>query len=1184
MGWLMNSIKPSTSTPEINQYFAQIWYKDAHDFKSNLNHEKATTPRRFVATERIVVMGGGRSGVSGYTSSITNGTSWLPSSSNAIHSQKTYQNKNNTPPRSHTSSIFDATMADSANVQEEESQRTIFRELYRRSELKLAGLFGAGDFTADDDEDQNVSAQNIQLVEDATVIERAKQAQPPKKPARAIDEDNYDDDDDEDEDGQQDSPTKGRGANALLSPSKSGSSPIQSDSSSSKNAEQKKGDTAGDQPKTSEDARRILEEEKKAVEDAAKRSFNTVFYTLENDRIAMLEQQRLEESERQTDAEMDSHGTAGPASSRQAEQHSSLANAEMGASNLTLKNLFARIDAKRDRVKATDAELRALINEVRKNRSKWANEENVNQEELYEAAEKVLSELKAMTEYSAPFLVRVNKREAPDYYNVIKHPMDLGTMTKKLKSLVYKSKKEFVTDLDMIWENCLKYNGQDKHPLRKNAENMRKEAAKLIPLIPDLIIRPRAEVEAEERRKQNGGDDADESDDEPIMSSRGRGEGGRGVKGSTKTRKNASGRDASTPGIDQKPAIQLNGVLGNLNRDGSEVDGSQNGFSTPMPGSVTPGGMNGVASQVDGMDIDAPSINGLGLAQGFAAEDVYEDEEYKIWKQVTKKNRATVAKERARLFKGDKLNPDEPALLRSKAGMRRWLRQRKQNDPNGTSFEGASEDKAAKQGAETLAEGMEGEEEQFLPDYYDPLSAIPDINPKLQWVEDADGHLVEQSGEFLRMVPAGHFTAPKSFLTGKVEANMKQMQETRKLCSKIGVIKQMQLQAQMYNNQFPKYEPKPFIETDIEPHVTSDDGPIMSSWVCKAAMQRSVAKLCYHAGFEELQPSALDVITDIAGDFFGKLVKTFGIYREAHKVPAAPGSRSQWQERYTNEEVVLHSLGENGLDIEALESYVKDDVERLGSKLSVMHERMKSHLADLLRPALTDGTQDGSGAFNEGSEQFVGGDFAAELGEDYFGFKALGLDSEFSMTSLGVPLHLLHTRVYNTYQGPVVAAPQAEIFTQLAPLPPISKESITSQIGLVKNFFLAKLHANDDEPLLEDEELTGKQKPTRPRLGPTGKITNPRKRPLKEQSGNAKKKKKLDNGTAVDSQSSVKIAGASVSPQKGDGTKNGRTGLSNGNGSGRSISMDRAESQDNNSPVEKDDGTMGPMSPESIER
>ena len=57
-----------------------------------------------------------------------------------------------------------------------------------------------------------------------------------------------------------------------------------------------------------------------------------------------------------------------------------------------------------------------VMNEVRKNRSKWASEENVNQEELYEALEKVLGELKAHTEYSTPFLQRVNKRDAPDYY------------------------------------------------------------------------------------------------------------------------------------------------------------------------------------------------------------------------------------------------------------------------------------------------------------------------------------------------------------------------------------------------------------------------------------------------------------------------------------------------------------------------------------------------------------------------------------------------------------------------------------------------------------------------------------------------------------------------------------------------------------------------------------------------
>jgi transcriptional activator SPT7 len=121
-------------------------------------------------------------------------------------------------------------------------------------------------------------------------------------------------------------------------------------------------------------------------------------------------------------------------------------------------------------------------------------------------------ELKA-GEHAHPFLQRVNKREAPDYYNVIKQPMDIGTMMKKLKQLQYKSKKEFVDDLMLIWSNCLKYNADPSHFLRKKALHMKKETEKLVPLIPDITIRDRAEVEAEERRMRNGDADADGADD-----------------------------------------------------------------------------------------------------------------------------------------------------------------------------------------------------------------------------------------------------------------------------------------------------------------------------------------------------------------------------------------------------------------------------------------------------------------------------------------------------------------------------------------------------------------------------------------------------------------------------------------------------------------------------------------------
>lgn len=129
--------------------------------------------------------------------------------------------------------------------------------------------------------------------------------------------------------------------------------------------------------------------------------------------------------------------------------------------------------------------------------------------------------------------------------------------------------------------------------------------------------------------------------------------------------------------------------------------------------------------------------------------------------------------------------------------------------------------------------------------------------------------------------------------------------------------------------------------------MVSDDGAVMSQWTCRAALQRSVAKVFYHAGFEEFQPSALDSVTDIASNFFTQLARTFNVYREAPKVRSETGI-PMWKPRFTSEETILHALRQNGVDLEALDSYVKEDVERLGSKLGVMHERMKAHLNELL--------------------------------------------------------------------------------------------------------------------------------------------------------------------------------------------------------------------------------------------
>ncbi len=51
--------------------------------------------------------------------------------------------------------------------------------------------------------------------------------------------------------------------------------------------------------------------------------------------------------------------------------------------------------------------------------------------------------------------------QVPDYYKVIKRPMDLRTMLNKLKNRVYDEISEVVADVKLIVANCRRYNEDD---------------------------------------------------------------------------------------------------------------------------------------------------------------------------------------------------------------------------------------------------------------------------------------------------------------------------------------------------------------------------------------------------------------------------------------------------------------------------------------------------------------------------------------------------------------------------------------------------------------------------------------------------------------------------------------------------------------------------------------------------
>ena len=67
--------------------------------------------------------------------------------------------------------------------------------------------------------------------------------------------------------------------------------------------------------------------------------------------------------------------------------------------------------------------------------------------------------------------------------------MDLGTMSKKLRNFEYKSKQDFIKDLNLIWDNCLTYNTVPDSIYRKHANRMRDKADLLMKFVPDITVK-----------------------------------------------------------------------------------------------------------------------------------------------------------------------------------------------------------------------------------------------------------------------------------------------------------------------------------------------------------------------------------------------------------------------------------------------------------------------------------------------------------------------------------------------------------------------------------------------------------------------------------------------------------------------------------------------------------------------
>ncbi|AAS52854.1 AER172Cp [Eremothecium gossypii ATCC 10895] len=925
-------------------------------------------------------------------------------------------------------------------------------------------------------------------------------------------------------------------------------------------------------------------------------NFNKIYHNFENDKETLLKRLKLEENDKlleydkkrkysdkaNEEAGIDSIIEDSEPDVKKSRNSISSLPVNLGVTNLSLKHLLAKIQENKSKLTISDYELKHLIMDVRKNRSKWASDDKIGQEELYDACEKVVLELRNYTEHSTAFLNKVSKRDAPNYYQIIKKPMDLNTVLKKLKTFQYRSKQQFTDDIMLIWKNCLTYNSDPKHFLRAHAIAMQKKSQQLIPFIPDIVVRDRYEVEKELEKE---GRYEEEDDEEVVGTGRKGGIVRRGIQTIQEDEDDedyipADKRGKSAPAGKRSKSSESHAGKGPLeDRDGSNAISSKQIHT--VPGSQATDEKTGLAdgqkriqedhsqqkepkpkvepnygidNELTGEDhIDEEEEEEEEEEEGEVSQNLYtekddgdDDFELSTWKNLTAKVRAEICIRRSDLFKHGRLNGDATAMLRNPSKMKEFqhaLREYKEQQRAEQERKQAEQESMMKNGfgavikQENHQDSLESHESQqaignnlekdaeevdfdnslFLTEY-NVINTYPDIIHK-----GVSSEMLDKEEEAMVKKILDHSDRKKSIflqnkdvgLTPKMNRNIQLIYEIRGICHKISLIRMLQNQSQSKSTPFPQRLKMAAINDDLDLDPVSQletrnfRNDKQLAW---RIMHKNVSKIAMSHGFESTEPTAINALTEIAGDYISNLIKSVKIHYETNSL-----------NKRKADQILCMSLLENGINRpDDLYTYIETEFTKKTRKLSDIKHKLNNFLKDLLRPTLQDLSERN---FEDESQSFLTGDFSTELtGDDFFGFKELGLEKEFGVLSNAVPLQLL------TFQFRSKGAQtkekdkkiQAEEFDSVV-YHKITKESLDSRsyLGLVTplltkaydrcNLYHLKLakSKNADQvpenydsptfPILEDDELPKSKGATRARLPPTGKINaNYKKKPITE--------------------------------------------------------------------------------------
>ncbi|KAL4090496.1 hypothetical protein QTP88_025321 [Uroleucon formosanum] len=145
--------------------------------------------------------------------------------------------------------------------------------------------------------------------------------------------------------------------------------------------------------------------------------------------------------------------------------------------------------------------------------------------EALKGCTEVLKELftKKHAAYAWPFYKPVDAAwlGLHDYHDIIKKPMDLGTVKTKLDNREYKNSKDFAADVNLIFSNCYKYNPKDHDVVAMAKKLQAVFEAKMSKVPPDPpLIDMKMEPEEESSSEGSSGSFSDSDDSEDLENSR----------------------------------------------------------------------------------------------------------------------------------------------------------------------------------------------------------------------------------------------------------------------------------------------------------------------------------------------------------------------------------------------------------------------------------------------------------------------------------------------------------------------------------------------------------------------------------------------------------------------------------------------------------------------------------------